>query len=168
MTSDTSPPKKHRIIKADHLLQSKVGRLELTQDVIRKGKDAFENHNIDYTPYAEETMRALEQSIELLFEEPDLRDHHEEDIIARIMQIKANAPQFHYPLMGHLAHIMLEFLEHAKQIDPQVIEILKAHISTLKTILHQKIQSNESAVGQTFERELRAACARYHEKLKAH
>ena len=81
------------------------------------------------------------------------------------MTLKANASIFHYPLVGELAKIMLDFIETIKVLDKDAIDIVSAHHDTLYAIIKKKMRGDEGLKqGEAFITELKEACARYFKK----
>lgn len=160
--------KKARVIKANTILQAKVGLGPLDNKVLDRCEDVMENNKIDFAPVAREYLMLLEDSIQQTRE--GKYDHIVaiESMTGPVMQLKAHASMFRYTLVGKLANIMLSFLESVEAIDDDVISIVEAHHRTLKTIVMKKLSGDGGAGGETLKAELTEAIRRYNHKRGVH
>lgn len=158
---------KARIMKASHMLQSKVGFGEVDKEAIERGEKVIEAiGEIDFAPLIGEYVSALGDAIQNWKSHKEDEDDHElhESITEPVMQLKGNAAMFNYELVGKLANIMLNFLEAIEKIDDEVIEILEAHEKTLQKIIQSNMRDDGGVDGQLLQDELREACKRYFAK----
>ncbi len=159
------PPHRVRIIKASHLLQSKVGSGEIEDAKIQKMQRIIDTTTTDFVPMG---LRLLEE-LAVVLKNAEQKTADEDSLIramaAPVMQIKANASMFHYELIGTLASIVLDFLEHIDGLDDAALEIVNAHHQTLSLILNTKMSGMGGEQGAALERELRDACKRYFSKM---
>lgn len=164
------PKKKARVMKASHLLQSKVGFGDVEEEAIERGEKVIEAiSQIDFAPLVGEYLDALEDAITNFKNNPqkdnaEQNDKLHESITEPIMQLKGNAAMFNYVLVGKLANIMLNFLETIEHIDDDVIDILDAHHKTLRTIVSKDMRDDGGVDGQLLQDELRDVCKRYFTK----
>jgi hypothetical protein len=157
------PKPKVDVIKPDLKLQLKVGTGELDQRTLDKCKVAMETSQkkVDFVPLALVLLEALKTTI------IQLRDHNlEKDIATRqmtstVMQLKANASTFGYPLVGNLAAIMLDFLESLTEVDNNAIAIVEAHHVTLGALVKSRMSGDGGPQGKALETELMSAIQRY-------
>lgn len=162
--------KKARVMKASHLLQSKVGFGEVEEEAVERGEKVIQAiSQIDFKPLLTEYLEALEDAIaafkkETNKDQEDVNNELHESITAPVMQIKGNAAMFNYILMSKLANIMLNFLETVDKIDDDVIDILEAHLTTLHAIVNKDMRDDGGVDGQLLQDELRDACKRYFTK----
>lgn len=153
-------PSKVQIIKADRVLQAKVGTGSINSDVIRRAQQVMDNNEVDFAPMAKEYLEKLANAIQ------EARDGQNMEYCIKamrdsVMQLKANASVFHYGLIGNLANIMLSFLESIKELDNDAIDIVSAHHRTLSAIVIKKMAGNGGSYGLQMEEELKSACNRY-------
>lgn len=160
----SSGDKKARIVKANYLLQQKVGMGPVDAKLIKRSQKLIENNEIDFVPMAQEYLDLLEQAIKDAKENKHDDQKILQDMIDPVMQLKANAAMFDYALVGSLANIMLNFLETIESIDKDVLEIVKAHQKTLVMILTNKMTGDGGPFGQELSAELKEACKRYFAK----
>lgn len=157
-----------KIHKANLLLQQKIGKGPLDKKLIKKAQQAIEENDVDFTPLGLKFLKQLEEALNHVEENLDLDKITEQQKILTdpVMELKANAGIFHYPLVGNLANIMLSFLESINTLDSDALAIVRAHHDTLQAIIVQKMRGNDEQQGDVFLIELKEACARYYRKRK--
>ena len=159
-----SDKKKARIVKANRLLQAKIGTGEVDPEVIEKSQKVIDENKVDFAPMAEEYIAALQSCIEDAQKKKKSDQDILEHMIEPVMQIKANAKMFDYELIGNLANIMLNFLETIDEIDGDVLDIVEAHQKTLVIIVKNKMRGDGGEYGEEITSELKEACKRYFAK----
>ena len=151
-----------KVIKQNYLLRAKIGSGGIPAKILEKCLRIFEFNSVDFSPMALEHLKKLETVIEDAKQRKLTRDEATMKMTAIVMELKANAGMFNYPLITRLAAIMLGFLEGMKDIDDDAIEIVAAHHNTLKAIVQKKMRGHGGAMGDNLEKELKSACARYY------
>ncbi len=151
------------VIKADYLLQAKVGTGKIPAKLIKKGQNEIDKNDFDFVPLAQEFLKELAVNLE---ESRKLADkiRLKNEITNSVMQLKANASTFHYDLVGTLAGNMLDFIEEIKEIDEDVIEITNAHYRTISALIAKRMAGTGGPFGKELEQELGNACQRYFTK----
>lgn len=155
------PNQKHRVIKAGLALQLKIGNGPLNPDTLERCEHVMQQNDIDFAPLAAEYLKLLEIGIEEARAKKIPKEKALSALTVPVMQLKANAATFHYPLIGSLANIMLSFLESIEVIDEDALNIVQAHHTTLKAIVSKKMSGAGGASGIAMQEELQKACARY-------
>lgn len=154
-------PKKAKIIKANTLLQAKVGRGPLDEKVVRRCQTVIDNNKADFPVLAREYLQRL-HAVLMSIQQEELKGRAALQALAEpVMQLKAHAGMFKYPLISSLAGIMLSFLESVQAIDDDVIDIVSAHHKTLKTLIIKRMEGDGSSYGEALKEELSEACQRY-------
>lgn len=168
MTAQPQGNDKARIIPANLLLQAKVGIGVIEDDKIQKMQKIMDETRVDFAPMAGQFLAELDAAIANARNCDGSNKEEEAALIARmtppVMQIKANAAMFNYPLVGRLANIVLNFLENATRIDKTMLDIIDAHRQTLSVIVKNKMTGTGGPYGLTIETELKGACQRYFKK----
>lgn len=164
MPDMSAEKKKARIIKAAGLLQAKVGAGPMDERVVERCQTVMDSNTVDFAPLGMEYLEKLEKAIEQARQNPTDTQSAIQAMVEPVMQIKAHAPTFHYPLIGSLANIMLGFLENVKTLDADVIDITAAHHQTLSAIISKNMRGDGGPYGKQLEEELKSACQRYFEK----
>lgn len=152
------------VIKANRLLQAKVGSGDVDEKKIAKSQAVIESDKTDFAPMAREYFDRLQQALEAVPEEPDDVKASIQPVIVEIMQIKANASMFNYNLVGALASIVLNFLENLNSWDKDTHTIVDAHLKTLRLIVNNGMKGDGGEYGRQLATELRDACQRYFAK----
>lgn len=158
--------RKARVIKANTILQAKVGLGPLDDKVLGRCQDVMENNKIDFSPVAKEYLAMLADTITMTREGKLSHNDAIQAMANPVMQLKAHASMFHYTLVGKLANIMLSFLESVETIDNDVIDIVDAHHKTLKTIISKRLSGDGGNGGETLKAELIEVIRRYNSKRK--
>ena len=155
-----------KIMKANYMLQAKVGAGPLDQKVVERCQSVMDNNEVDFTPMAKQYLEELLDAIKKAKVGEGTKADLMAAITAPVMQLKANASLFNYGLIGSLANVMLSFLEAIKEFDANVLAIVEAHHTTLSAIVSNKMSGTGGQYGQQMEEELKSACKRYFTKKK--
>lgn len=150
-----------RVIKANYVLQAKVGSGPLDEKKITECQKVMDNNEVDFAPLAEEFLNKLKIAINEAKSGEIGLEEAKQSMTQPVMELKANAATFKYDLIGNLANVMLSFLEAIKSLDKTVIEIVDAHHKTLTAIIHTKMKGDGGSNGKQLEQELKDACKRY-------
>jgi hypothetical protein len=164
--TDMPDEKDAKTIKANNLLQAKVGSGPLDPKVVQRCQDVMDSNTFDFTPLADEYLAKLSVALNQARSGEVSLDHTVQSMREAVMQLKAHASIFRYLLVGNLANVMLSFLEHISTLDQDVINIVDAHHRTLKAIVAKKMEGNGGEYGLQLEEELKDACKRYYAKKK--
>lgn len=159
-----SESKRANILKANRLLQAKVGLGPVDPKLIEKSQALIDKNEVDFQPLAAEYIEALELALSDAKKGEKEDSQILQDFIEPVMQIKANAKMFNYELVGNLANIMLNFLETLEEMDKDVLEIVEAHQKTLVLIINNKMKGDGGEYGAELVKELKDACKRYFSK----
>jgi len=119
---------------------------------------------VDYTAPALGYLETLEKNIEEARNAKEQTPEILQNLLDPIMQIKANAAMFNYPLIGNMANIVLNFLEALPDCDDHVLEIVEASAKTLRLIVTNQMKGLGGEYGEELEKELKSACKRYFRK----
>lgn len=149
------------VIKANHVLQAKVGFGEMAKEDLLRSQSILEKNNMNFTPIAQSFLKQFREGLDILKTENHINRKSIERVINPVMQIKANSRIFKYNLLGDLSTIMLSFLESMNELDDDALAIVEAHYVTLSKIVSDKMQGDGGENGKSFEEELNAACKRY-------
>ena len=159
---------KARTIKANRMLQAKVGMGPIDEKLVEKSQKLIENNKVDFAPMAKEYLDALEATIKEAREGKKDDQTLLQESIEPVMQLKANAAMFDYVLVGNLANIMMNFLETVEAVDKDVIDIADAHWKTLTLIIGNEMKGDGGQFGKELTGELKDACKRYFARQASH
>ncbi len=153
-------PQRIEVIKANRMLQAKVGTGKLSTELIARAQAVIDENETDFAPLAQQFLSELADAIQKSQAEGQ-NTAHKEAITNAIMQLKANAATFQYNLVGKLAGIMLTFMERIEDMDEDAISIADAHYRTLHALIKKEMKGDGGTYGKELERELNNACVRY-------
>lgn len=157
--------KSAHIIKANRLLQAKVGSGDVDSAKVEKSQAILEKNTTDFVPMATAFLDALEQALKDTPQDQVITDKTIlQPVIVEVMQIKANAAMFGYTLVGTLSSTLLNFLEDIQSWDDDARKIVEANTKSLRVIVNTKTKGDGGEQGQMLITELRDACARYLKK----
>lgn len=154
-------PAKLNVYKANFMLQQKVGSGPIDERVIAQSQKVMDENDVDFTPMGLDFLSKLKTAINQASDTNIDMKIRKQALTAPVMELKANAAIFGYPLIGNLANIMLSFLEAITEIDSDAIQIVGAHHTTLHAIVVKKMKGEGGEHGAIFISELKDACARY-------
>lgn len=160
-------PKNIKIFKADNSLQLKAGTGQISDFLVSAADELILNNTVDFSEIAPSLLMRLQKSIHHIRSESAggaERKQALSEVIAAVMELKANGAMFKYPLVSDLAATMLSFLEHIDSVDNDIIDLIDAHEKTLNTIIAKKLRGDGGAVGLQLRKELEGACDRYYRK----
>tara|TARA_B100002003_G_C13859248_1_gene420785 strand:- start:92 stop:598 length:507 start_codon:yes stop_codon:yes gene_type:complete len=163
-SSEYRPP---RVIKANYMLQAKIGAGPLDVKKVEAAQKIIKENNVDFSPMAKQYLEDLQEVINKASDGSSDLQAMVQEMTQPVMELKANAAVFGYDLVGNLASVMLSFLEAVKSLDKTVIEIVQAHHKTLSAIIANKMKGDGGPHGKQLEQELKDACLRYFQKKKA-
>lgn len=159
-----SEKRKARIVKANYLLQAKVGMGPVDEKTLKRCQKIIDANEVDFAPLAKDQLNQFSAAIKEARSGETGDEKTLEDMINPVMQLKANAAMFGYDLVGALANIMLNFLETITSIDKDVLDIAEAHQKTLVMIIGGEMKGDGGPFGKELAGELREACKRYFAK----
>ena len=153
-----------RIHKASKNLQLKAGTGSFTPDKILKANRIIEENTVDFTELADDFLMKLVDGIRKAKAGAGSQEEQLGNLIKPVMALKAHGKMFKYELVSSLADIVLGFLEHVKELDADVIDIVEAHHKTLSIIIKKGVTGNGGGSGPLLVAELKDACQRYYSK----
>ena len=160
----STPETKARIYKASKALQLKAGVGDFTPDKLVKTDRVIEENTIDFSDIAEDFLLNLLEGIKKAKAGAGTTEELSSGLIRPVMSLKAHGKMFKFDLVTSLADIVLGFLEHVKELDADVIDIVEAHHKTLSLIIRKGIRGDGGGSGPLLKAELNDACRRYYTK----
>lgn len=157
-------PKKPNVIKANYRLQQKVGAGPLDEKIVKASQQVMDTNQVDFEPLGLAILRRLKDALDHAKEPGANMAQIKDTLTTPVMELKANASTFRYPLIGNLANIMLSFLEAIREMDEDALEIVRAHYDTLHMIVVRKLSGDGGDAGRQLTTELQLVCDRYYHK----
>lgn len=157
-------PPKAKIYKASKALQLKAGTGELSPDKVIKANRIIEDNRVDFSEIADDFLLRLLEGVRKARAGAGTQDDLIAGLVKPVMSLKAHGKMFQFELVSALADIVLGFLEHIRELDADVIDIVEAHHKTLGLIIKKGIRGNGGSSGPLLKAELTDACQRYYNK----
>lgn len=164
-TAPSAAKKKTRYITPPHRIKHKAGTGGISEALIERAQFHIETVEIDFEPEARRFLNAIEDI--LARHKTRAPPHEAAPLIGPIMQLKANGGMFRYQLISDVADIALTFLESLSVLNNAALEVIGAHVHTIKIILAHKLKGDGGREGFTLIQELEKACQRYYKKYDA-
>lgn len=167
-----TPRRKAEFIEPPNRLKEKVGTGGVTKQILSKAQDLLESVSVDFPTIAEMHLDSMDSSVRYIRQVRSagkkIGKKKEEELIDKLiqpaMQLKAHGGMFKYELVTHIADNMVHFLEVVHRMDDDAMEIIEAHNTTLRAIVHSQISGSGGQKGKALLDELHEACSRYFNK----
>lgn len=156
--------KQPRFITPPNKLKQKVGVGGIDENLLEKCQNYISNNPIDFAPIANEMIDKLETAI--AEGRKGKKDEQEmlEAMINPMMQLKGNGGMFQYRLISDIADIGLQFLETVGTVNKDVLDVISAHVQTIKIITKSRLKGDGGNEGYALVKELHKASNRYFSK----
>lgn len=156
--------KKPNFIQPPNTLKMKVGEGGIPAYVLKQCQNYLESNPVDFTPYGHRYLGQLKEVKVLIDKKASSQQSIHKDLVNIVMQLKSNGSMFHYQLVSMVSDVMLRFLENAKTIDQDFIDIFMVYTNVLEIVLNKKLRGNGGSEGYALTQELHNACLRYYAK----
>lgn len=154
-----------KIIKASKDLQQKVGTGTVETQMIEKAEKVIVENKVDFAPIAKPQMDQLKAAIAEAKKDTSNTKKITESLSTPIMNIKANAATFNYPLVSGLTDAVLTFLEEVKNIDKKTLQIADLLHMTITLILARKMSGDGGNEGKALLAAFRDVCRKHAAKM---
>jgi hypothetical protein len=156
-----------KIIKASLELQSRIGTGSIEEHRVQQAQKVINENKVEFAPIAKPHLDELNR---LIVETSKSRgDKSDKDVLQAlmtpIMNIKANAATFNYPLISGLTGIVLTFLEDVKRYDKKVLQIVDLLYKTILLALARKMTGDGGAQGKALQIAFHELCQKFVKKL---
>lgn len=156
--------RKNKVIKIGTGLRQKTGGGTISETAILFAESVIRNNVVNFQEPGLLILSRLRSNIQRAQTDSHSLPATKDALVNAIMELKANAPMFKFELIGHLAAIVLSFLEHIETLDADAVSIVGAHEKTLTLIISKPIYGEGGALGAQLISELESACSRYYRK----
>lgn len=157
-----------KIIRVPNTLAQKVGVGEIDEKRIDQAQKMIDVNNIDFAEVSKTFMDQLQNAVKSARQAGKAGDMEEliNGIAFPIMNLKANAGVFNYPLITEIGDIVLNFLDTLKMLDEEVLAIADNFYKTVMLILARQMKGPNAPGGKELVHEFSGVCRRYVEKYK--
>lgn len=152
----------------ENVLKRKVGSGGLDETVLQKAQELLESSDFDFTVQGQRYLMSLREGIRMA--ETQRHRFEMESLLATIthpaMQLKANGAMFGYPLVTHIADLMIRFIEVLDELDQDALDIFNGFRTAFNAVIIGHIKGDGGQQGQDLYTALQDACQRYFDKKK--
>lgn len=156
---------KARFISPPNKIKQKVGSGGINEALIERAQYHIETAEVEYAPEAEKHLSAISDMIAAFKNKPE--PPSPEQMIIPVMQLKGSGGMFQYQLVSDVADIALNFLEGLTRLNDASLDVIQAHLHTIRIIMTHKLRGDGGKEGFSLIKELENACKRYHSKYDA-
>lgn len=160
-------PTKAKVIGAKKDLQMKVGTGKIDEQKVVKAQKVIEETEVDFHEIAAPVLSDLSQIIKKarsLNGEISADKMLAKEMAEPIMNMKANASTFKYPLISKMSNTVLMLIEDAGQITHEMLDITDNLHKAVSIAVTQKLRSEKHPVGAELLKEFESVCQRYRAK----
>lgn len=150
-------------IRATNALAQKIGSGEIDAAKIEAAQAAIENSQVDFLELAKPFLDQLKNAISAVKNDPEFKGREKllNNITFPIMNLKANAATFNYPLVSEAAGTVLNFLDAVNKIDSDIVVIADSLHKAITVIVMQKMSGKDNPAGKALVQEFKDVCKRY-------
>ncbi len=152
---------KVKMIKPTNTLKKKVGSGGFNETDLIKAQAGIDKNEIDFRPLAQDLLAELDVILKSIEDKRLPPAEQFSAIMYPMMQLKSQGGLFKYPLVSHISHKALDFLENISGPDDDVIKIVIAYRNSVNAMIRMQLKEIESPVGSKLVQELDQAFARY-------
>lgn len=152
---------KVKMIKPENTLKKKVGSGGFNETDLIKAQAGIDKNEIDFRPLAQDLLGELDVVLKAVEEKKLAPGEQFNAIMYPMMQLKSQGGLFKYPLVSHISHKALDFLENIDGPDDDVIKIVLGYRNSVQAMIKLQLKEIESPVGSKLVEELEQAFARY-------
>ena len=166
-SSEATSAEKARIIEASKELQNKVGTGSISEKVVEKAQKVITENKVDFAPIAKPHMDELRSLIAEANASKIAADDKGviEKMMVPIMNIKANAGTFNYPVISGLTGIVLTFMEDVKVYDRKIVQVADILHKTILLALARKMSGDAGRDGKALQTAFQELCQNCIKKL---
>ncbi len=159
MTDAQGKEPKVRFYRFANRLQSKTGvpagtTGRISPEALAKAQTAIDEMAQDYPDWAIGQLDQLADRHKRLVFSPDARAEHYKEIHRIAHDMKGQGGTFGYPLVSSISESLYRTTTTEAKYTDSEVEIVKAHIDSIRVILNSRIKDPEGEVGQRVQRVL--------------
>ena len=152
---------KVKMVKPENTLKKKVGSGGFNETDLIKAQQGIDKNDIDFRPLAQDLLTELDAVLKAIEENKIPVEKQFDGIMYPMMQLKSQGGLFKYPLVSHISHKALDFLENIAGPDSDVMLIVVAYRNSVQAMIKLQLKEIDSPVGSKLVNELDLAFARY-------
>lgn len=156
-----------KIIRVPNTLAQKVGVGEIDGKKIEQAQKIIDVNNVDFAEVSKPFMDQLRNAVKAAREGG--AGNTEElinGISYPIMNLKANAGAFNYPIISDIGDIVLNFLDTLKTLNDEVLVIADNFHKSVMLVLARQMKGPDAPGSRELAQEFSDVCRRYADKYK--
>jgi hypothetical protein len=127
----------------------------ISAEALERAEAEFEKMAEDYPDWVQGYLKKLTEHLSRCVDTPEDRPENFKKLNALAHDLKGQGGTFGYPLMSHFGDSLFNFTEEREEdIMDNHIEIVKAHIDSMRVVIGQRINGDGGAIGKTLIKEL--------------
>lgn len=149
--------------RLSNALKDKVGGMgaggpgELPTELLEEAEKELERAALDFTEWARDYLAKLSDLCTEALMHPEGRTKHFEEINLLAHELRGQGGTFGYPLITIFGKMLYEVTGKDCNENDAAVDIVKAHIDTMRAVLREKIAGDGGEIGRTLHKSLRAA-----------
>lgn len=158
---------KAKVIKASMDLPMRVGMGRVDENIIDNAQKVMDQNEVVFGEIAQDDLSVLSQSIEMTKDVEDNTVDHlpKDDLVRSIMNLKANAGSFHFPLISDIGGLVLTAIEKSPNLNRELMDIVELLYHSIHNIITDDMRGNGGTKGKELGRAFRELCSNYEKKL---
>lgn len=137
---------------------------KISKEALEKAEAEFEKMAEDYPDWVQGYLRRLTEFHSRCVDTPENRDKHFKGLSELAHDLKGQGGTFGYPLISRFGESLYNFTTyHDGYIEDNHVEIVKAHIDSMKNVIAHRIAGEGGAVGKELIATLEAVIKKYTE-----
>jgi hypothetical protein len=167
MMNNMTDTKKARTIPASRELQSRIGTGSVNEAAVEKAQNVLESNDVDFAPMAKIELDKVTNLLkEIKAGEVD-KAVAVQEVALPIMNLKANAATFNYPVISSLAGTVLSLIEEFDTFNDDLLKIVDNMQKAILVALMQDMRGEAGEAGKMLVKEFQNVCRAYLLKAKS-
>lgn len=158
------PKKKPKFYNPQNALRLKAGYGGIDPVVMDRAETFIQSNDVNFTEIAKGILDRLDKIVASVKKGNQRSKDGINNIVAPIMELKANGAMFKFALLSDVADIALDFLENIEYLNDDALDIVDIHQKSLRIIVASQLRGSGGKQGDILIAELVDACRRYHKK----
>ncbi|MEO5336096.1 MAG: response regulator [Magnetospirillum sp. WYHS-4] len=134
---------------------------ELPMDLLEEAENKLERAALDFTEWATSYLAKLSDLCTEALMKPGRRDSYFHEINLLAHELRGQGGTFGYPLVSMFGKMLYDVTGENCREDDNAVEIVKAHIDTMRAVLREKIVGDGGQLGRELLKALRLAIDKY-------
>jgi CheY-like chemotaxis protein len=144
-----------------------LDRGEMPTALIEQAEKKLERAALDFTKWAQDYLGRLSDLCTQALLEPGRRTQQFTEINQVALELRGQGGTFGYPLISIFGKMLFDSTRDGCREDDAQVEIVKAHVDSMRAVLREKIAGDGGAIGQELIKALRAGIEKQEKARKA-